>query len=115
MTKRAAAVSQGEDRLITVTHVSLDSLIADPANVRVHSSRQLRMLANAIRDFQVVSPIIVGENLTIISGHARLEACRRLGWKTIPTICVDHLDEASLQAFALADNRIAELATSGWS
>lgn len=55
--------------------------------------------------------LIDGEN-NVIAGHGRLEAATLLGLSTVPTIGVSHLTPAKLRAFAVADNRLAELA--GW-
>ncbi len=54
-------------------------------------------------------PILVGVDGTIISGHGRLKAVQQLGWTEVPTICLDHLDEAQKLAFMLADNRLTEI------
>ena len=39
-------------------------------------------------------------------------ACKRLGWREVPTIRLDHLTDVQKRAFVIADNRLAELA--GW-
>jgi DNA modification methylase len=45
---------------------------------------------------------------TVIAGNHTLQAARRLGWAEIAVVWVDD-DEATAKAFALADNRTAEL------
>jgi DNA modification methylase len=34
----------------------------------------------------------------------------RLGWQSVPTICLEHLSEAQARAFMIADNRLTEIA-----
>jgi DNA modification methylase len=87
----------------------LSELGADPDNARRHPPAQLRALARAIETFGVVAPILVDAKLSILAGHARIEACRLLGRDTVPTIMIEHLDPARARAFMLADNRISEL------
>lgn len=56
--------------------------------------------------------MIDGKN-NVICGHGRLGALKRLGFKIVPVIRVEHLTEAEVRAYRLADNRIAEDA--GWN
>ena len=48
----------------------------------------------------------------ILAGHGRWEAAREIGLATIPVIRDFLMSEEERRAFALADNRLAEL--SGW-
>ena len=50
--------------------------------------------------------------ISCIAGHGRLLAARQLELETVPVIRFEHLTEAQVRAFCLADNRIAENA--GW-
>jgi ParB-like chromosome segregation protein Spo0J len=45
----------------------------------------------------------------VIAGRGRVLACRELGWTEVPTIRLDHLDEAQKRAFMIADNRLTEI------
>lgn len=54
-----------------------------------------------------LAPVIVGEDYTILSGHARVEAVRA-GSESIPIVQVFGLSEAQKRAFLLSDNRISE-------
>ena len=82
-------------------------------NPRTHSKRQIEQLTDSIRAFGFVNPVLIDAERRIIAGHGRVEAARRLGnGKTSPVIFVDHMNEAEKHAYAIADNRLAELA--GW-
>jgi DNA modification methylase len=48
----------------------------------------------------------------VVAGHGRLEAAKTLNLQSIPTVCLEHLSDAQLRAYRIADNRLAELA--GW-
>lgn len=82
----------------------------DPRNARAHPEEQLAMLVESIRRFGFNAPIGVDADGVIVFGHGRLEAAKRLGLAEVPTIQLDHLDERARRAYAIADNRIAELA-----
>src|SRR5207253_6084994 len=83
-----------------------------PGNARTHTKRQIEKLAASLREFGLNTPILIDAERNVIAGHGRLLACQRLGLTEVPTIGLDHLSSAQAQAFAIADNRLAELA--GW-
>jgi DNA modification methylase len=61
--------------------------------------------------FGVVVPILIAKRNRVIAGHGRLKAAKMLGLDQVPTIRIEHLTKAELRAYALADNRLAELAS----
>ena len=77
-------------------------------NSRVHSEAQIQSLASAIERFGFTQPIIVNDKLTILAGHARFEAARRMGLEQIPCRVVSGLSAAEQKAYVIADNKIAE-------
>ena len=54
-------------------------------------------------------PIVVRADGIVVAGNGTLEAARDLGWVELAVTEVDGLSEADVRAFALADNRTAEL------
>ncbi|MDQ8699205.1 DNA methyltransferase [Hyphomicrobium sp. LHD-15] len=91
---------------------SVGSLKAADRNARTHSVKQIGQIAESIRSFGFVNPVLVDQAGRIVAGHGRVEAARKLGIATVPVLCLTHLSDAELRAYALADNRLAEL--SGW-
>lgn len=81
-----------------------------PKNARTHPRKQLDRLAVSIREFGFTSPILVDETGVILAGHARWQAAREVGLKTVPVIVLRGLSESRKRAYVLADNKIAELA-----
>jgi len=77
-------------------------------NARVHPEAQIQSLASAIKRFGFTQPIIVNDKLTILAGHARFEAARRMGLEQIPCRIVSGLSAAEQKAYVIADNKISE-------
>lgn len=96
---------------LQVQYRPLAALRPDPRNARVHSTRQLNLLAKSIQAFGFVVPIIIDKEDRIICGHARAAVAEKQGMTDVPAICLEHLSQAQLKAFMLADNRLTELAT----
>jgi hypothetical protein len=108
LTKKPAASS---GPALTVVWRRVETLRPDPANPRFHSPKQIGQLARSIAAFGFNVPILVDRGLRIIAGHGRLLAAQELGLREVPTILLDHLNEARIRAFVIADNRLAENAS----
>jgi DNA modification methylase len=75
----------------------------DPANPRRISDKELESLTRSIREFGLIDPIIARrEDKTVIGGHQRLLAARKLGYKTVPVVLADlTVEQAHLLNIAL--------------
>ena len=67
-------------------------------------------VAASIKEFGFKVPIVIDKDGTVVTGHTRLKAAKKLGFKTVPCILADDLSEEQVKAFRLADNKTAELA-----
>lgn len=92
--------------------VPIHLLKPNERNPRTHSDKQIQQVASSISRFGFVVPIITDDEYRIVAGHARWRAAQRINLTELPTIKVAFLSEADRKAFALAENRLAELA--GW-
>lgn len=77
-------------------------------NQRKISDEAVAAVAGSIKEFGFRQPIIVDADGVIIAGHTRLRAAQRLGMTEVPVIVARDLTPAQVQAYRLADNRVAE-------
>jgi DNA modification methylase len=92
---------------LTVEEVALDSLRPDPANPRKISEDELDALERSLRQFGFVQPVLARrEDRTVIGGHQRLVAARRLGLTSVPVIWLD-LSAEQARLLGLALNKIS--------
>jgi ParB-like chromosome segregation protein Spo0J len=77
-------------------------------NAKKHPAKQIKQVAESIKEFGFNQPIVVDKQNVIIVGHGRYEAAKLLGLKDVPTITVD-LTEEKAKAYRLADNLFGEL------
>jgi site-specific DNA-methyltransferase (adenine-specific) len=97
----------GEHIAYRVEEVAIDRLRPDFANPRRISDAELEALTRSLRQFGFVQPILVRlEDSTVIGGHQRLVAARRLGLRTVPVIWLD-LPVEQCRLLGLALNRIS--------
>jgi ParB-like chromosome segregation protein Spo0J len=87
-------------------------LIPYAANSRTHSDAQVAQIAASIKEFGWTNPILIDGDNTIIAGHGRLLAARKLGIEEVPAIILDHLSKSQQRALVIADNQLA--LNAGW-
>ncbi len=97
---------------LSIVYRAIAGLRQNPRNARTHSKRQLRQIADSIRAFGFLNPVILDDEDMVLAGHGRLPAARLAGLDTVPTLRASGLTEAQKRAYVLADNRLAEKA--GW-
>lgn len=91
-------------------HMHPDDLVPYYNNPR-HNQDAVGPVAESIKVFGFKVPIVVDENLEVITGHTRLKAAKQLGLDKVPVIVAEDLDEDQVRAYRLADNKVAELAS----
>lgn len=68
-------------------------------------------VANSIREFGFRQPIVVDKDMTIIVGHTRWKAAKKLGLKKVPVLVADDLTPEQVKAYRIADNSVGESST----
>ena len=94
------------------SQIALTALAPYPNNARTHSDAQIEKIAKSIQEFGFLNPVLINKDNMIIAGHGRVMAAEKLGMKQVPCLRVEHLTEAQVKAYILADNKLAEDA--GW-
>ena len=90
--------------------IQITELSLDPKNARKHSARNLEAIAASLNKFGQRKPIVVHRGV-VLAGNGTLEAAKSLGWTEIDVAEVpEDWDNDTAKAYALADNRTAELA-----
>ncbi len=108
MTGESTQTAPSEEKL-QVQWVPLDSVHLNPENPR-HNEPAVEPVMNSIARFGFRVPIVVNRRTGLIeAGNTRWKAAQRMGLTEVPVIFADD-DEVTALAFALADNRTAEIA-----
>jgi len=91
------------------SRVAVDKLLQDPANVRQHSAKNIETIKASLARFGQQKPIVVDGDGVVVAGNGTLAAARELGWQKVHVVR-SALQGADRTAYAIADNRTAELA-----
>ena len=92
-----------------IESIAVAELSLDPSNVRKHSRRNLDAIKASLRKFGQQKPIVVDAKGIVLAGNGTLTAAKELGWTKIQATRTE-LTGVEATAFAIADNRTAELA-----
>ncbi len=91
---------------------AIDDLKPYAQNPRKISEAAVDAVAASIKRYGWKVPVVISANGTLVTGHTRLAAARKLGLAEIPCIVADDLTPEMLREFRLVDNRTNEL--TGW-
>lgn len=90
-----------------IERIRTDALRAYAGNAKEHPERQVEQIAQSIKEFGFNDPIAIwGPDNTVVEGHGRLAAAKRLGMEEVPVIRLDHLTDEQRRAYTLAHNQL---------
>lgn len=76
-----------------------------------NNDEAVQYVANSIKEFGFKQPIVIDLDGTIIAGHTRYKAAKKLGLDTVPCVVASDLTPEQVNAYRLADNKVSEFAT----
>jgi DNA modification methylase len=88
--------------------VPIDKLLPDPANARAHPPRSIEAIAASLARFGQQRPVLRDSAGVVVAGNGVLLAARTLGWTHLAAVA-SPLSGVDRTAYAIADNRLAEL------
>ena len=83
-------------------------IIPYASNAKKHDRRQINNVAESIKQYGFVQPIVIDRDGVIVIGHCRAMAAKKLGMEEVPCVCVDDLTPEQVNALRLVDNKSNE-------
>lgn len=77
-------------------------------NAKRHDDRQIKNVAESIKQFGFVQPVVVDRDNVIIIGHCRFAAAKKLKMSAVPCVCIEDLTDEQVQKLRLLDNKLNE-------
>jgi len=91
-----------------IIDVKINKLKPYDKNAKKHDQTQIDNVAESIKQFGMVQPIVIDKNNVVIIGHCRLEACKKLKFKQVPCVLADSLTDEQVAKLRLLDNKLNE-------
>ena len=89
-------------------NIKLNDIIPYKNNAKKHNRTQINNVAESIKQFGMVQPLVIDKNNEIVIGHCRYEALKKLGEKEAPCVMADDLTEEQIKKLRNLDNKLNE-------
>lgn len=101
-----------QDKELQYIKIKVSDLIPYARNSRTHTEEDVDKLSSLIREIGFINPVVIHKDNTILAGHLRVLAAKKLGLEYVPCLIADYLTEAQKKVYVIADNQMA--ARAGW-
>ena len=91
-----------------VRNISVKELIPYERNTKKHDKTQINNVAESIKQYGFVQPIVIDKDNVVVIGHCRLLAAKQLKMKEVPCVCVEDLTEEQVKTLRIVDNKSNE-------
>lgn len=95
---------------MNVIQKNLSEIVPYAKNAKKHDKTQIANVAESIKQYGFVQPVVIDKDGVIVIGHCRALAAKKLGMKTVPCVCVDDLTPEQVNTLRLVDNKSNESA-----
>ena len=93
---------------MNIKNIAVKDLIPYEKNTKKHDDVQINNVAESIKQYGFVQPIVIDKNNVVVIGHCRLLAAKKLKMTDVPCVCVDDLTEEQVKALRIVDNKSNE-------
>ncbi len=91
-----------------IKNIAVKDLIPYDKNTKKHDDVQINNVAESIKQYGFVQPIVIDKNNVVVIGHCRLLAAKKLKMADVPCVCVEDLTEEQVKALRIVDNKSNE-------
>ena len=91
-----------------IKNIAVKDLIPYEKNTKKHDDVQINNVAESIKQYGFVQPIVIDKNNVVVIGHCRLLAAKKLKMQEVPCVCVEDLTEEQVKALRIVDNKSNE-------
>ena len=91
-----------------IKNIAVKDLVPYEKNTKKHDDVQINNVAESIKQYGFVQPIVIDKNNVVVIGHCRLLAAKKLKMADVPCVCVDDLTEEQVKALRIVDNKSNE-------
>jgi DNA modification methylase len=93
---------------MNIKNIKIGELTPYEKNTKKHDAKQIANVAESIRQYGFVQPLVVDAHNVVVIGHCRLLAAKKLNMTEVPCVCVDDLTDEQVRALRIVDNKSNE-------
>ena len=87
---------------------NIEQLIPYEFNNKMHDETQINRIANSIKEFWFLQPVVIDKDNIIIIWHWRVEWAKKLWLKKVPCLVKEELTDTQIKKLRILDNRLNE-------
>lgn len=91
-----------------IEEVAIEDLIPYERNNKIHDETQINRIANSIKEFWFLQPLVIDKNNVIVVWHWRVEWSKKLWLKTVPCVRAENLTPKQIKQYRILDNKLNE-------
>lgn len=96
------------DTKLNIEWMDIGTVRGYEQNAKKHPPKQIEQIANSLKEFGFLQPLVVDDQNVLVVGHGRLLGAQKLGLAQIPVMRAAHLTPQQIAAYRLADNKLNE-------
>ena len=93
---------------MNIVQKNVNDLIPYAKNTKKHDRKQIANVAESIKQYGFVQPVVIDRDGVIVIGHCRVLGAKKLGMKEVPCVCLDDLTTEQVNALRIVDNKSNE-------
>lgn len=93
---------------MNIVQRKVSELVPYSKNAKKHDKTQIANVAESIKQYGFVQPLVIDKDSVIDIGHCRALAAKKLGMETVPCVCVDDLTPEQVRKLRIVDNKSNE-------
>lgn len=91
-----------------IVQMNVADLIPYAKNTKKHDKKQINNVAESIKQYGFVQPVVIDKDGVIVIGHCRVLAAKKLNMEKVPCVCVEDLTPEQVNALRIVDNKSNE-------
>ena len=93
---------------MNIIQKNINDLTPYEKNTKKHDKKQIANVAESIKQYGFVQPVVIDKNGVIVIGHCRVLGAKKIGMKEVPCVCVEDLTPEQVNALRIVDNKSNE-------
>lgn len=93
---------------MNIKNVKIADITPYNKNAKKHDKTQIANVAESIKQYGFVQPVVIDSEGVIVIGHCRVLAAKKLGMTEVPCVCVDDLTPEQVRMLRIVDNKTNE-------
>ena len=108
MIKNNMKIEEIDKKEMKIVKIPLEDLVEYEHNNKIHTEEQIERIANSLKEFWWLQPIVVENGNVLVAWHGRVLWAKKLGLKYAPAVRAEDLTPEQIRKYRIWDNKLNE-------